>query len=67
MPIPLRAFSSPSHSPHKGTPCAQCAHYLKSAKQKAKSKKQKAKSEERRAKSEERRAKAYGAAGLLLD
>ena len=60
MPIPLRAFSSPSHSPHKGTPCAQCAHYLKSAKQKAKG-------EERRAKSEERRAKAYGAAGLLLD
>ena len=48
LPIPLRAFSSPSHSPHKGTPCAQCAHYLKSAKQKAKSKKQKAKSEERK-------------------
>ena len=41
MPIPLRAFSSPSHSPHKGTPCAQCAHSWKN--------------EERRAKSEEKK------------
>ena len=48
MPIPLRAFSSPSHSPHKGTPCAQCAHSWKSAQRKAKSEEQKAKSEERK-------------------